>query len=605
MFLGPSSLASPAVSTLRRLWARPLAAGLTLLALPFVVLAVRAVLDDAPSPSGDVAIIEVRVGDVFTSRHPLLGSYGRFGFNHPGPLLFYALAVPYRLVGGRAFGLELGALLLGGLSVACIARVAYRRGGRTGLLWALVVLGVLVRGVGPAWLVDPWEPHVLPLVAAALFALSWDVVAGRPSALPWAAAAASLVAQAWATMLPVAVALGGWAAAGSIVHAGRSDRARRDVVRAMVVATIVVAVAWAPPVLQELSRPRGNLSAMVDALDAPEPALGAADGWRAVSTELGHRASWLGFPQALDGLSPTLDLGSAPSVPGGAVALAVGFVVAVRRRRSSPAWLVGATAGVMALAATFALARLLGPIYVWIPQWLRVVGMVTWFAAGWCAAAGAPDEARARARVVVEPALAFVAVVLLAWATVDALSFERADDPLGSTARRLVDGVADELAGIDGTVLLTSSADANLALGGDDVALEVLVLAVEDLGVDVAVPPSLQHQYGPERAADRPVAAEVRLARADDPAPPGFTSFGAALDPLSAAQRATRAAVLERAGLPEDASDADFLRVVVERPELRDDAARLRAVPDLPELRLLRREVRRQGGDDRAGDGGR
>lgn len=573
-------------TTLRRLWARPSAVALVALLAPFFVLAVRALLDDAPSPSGDVALIEVRVGDVGGARTPLLGSYGRFGFNHPGPLLFYALAVPYRLLGSRYAGMELGALVLGGLSVAAIARVASRRGGRTGLLWTLVVLGVFLRGVGPGWLLDPWEPHVLPLVGAASILLAFDAVAGRASALPFAAAAGSLLAQSWATLLPLAVGMGGWAAVGLIVRAGRGDRARREVFRAFVVTAVVVAVVWAPPVLQELTRERGNLSAMVDALDAPEPPLGFVDGWRAVSTELGHRASWLGYPQALDGLSPTLDLDTAPAVPVGLVALLVGLGAAWRRRTTSTAWLLGATALVAVGAATFALARLLGPIYVWIPQWLRVVGMTTWLAAGWCGFAGLPDDVRGRVRVVLEPVLAAVAVVLLAWTVVDAVTFDRVADPLGETARRLVARADLDDVSPDGPVLAASTADANLALGGGDVAVEVLVLALEARGFETAVAPNLAHQFGPERARPGRAVAELRLVRADEAMPAGFEVVGES-DPLSSAQRDRRTALLASAGLPATASDADVLRLVASDPSLRDVAERVRRIPDLPVLRLL------------------
>ena len=584
------------MSTLRRLWARPLAVGTGVLLLPFLVLAVRALVDGVDSPSGDVALIEVRVGDVGTDRTPLLGSYGRFGFNHPGPLLFYALAVPYRLLGSRYAGMELGALALGALGVAAVARVAHRRGGRTGLLWALVVLGVLLRGIGPSWLLDPWEPHVLPLVAAGLFALAFDAVAGRPAALPLVAAAGSVLAASWATLLPLALGLGVWAAAGLIVHAGRGSRARRDVVRAFAATAVVVTLLWLPPILQELTRPRGNLSAMASALDAPEPPLGVADGWRAVATELGHRASWLGFPQPLDGLSPTLDLDAAPPVPIAAVALVLGFGAALRRRGSSRAWLVGATGFVALGAAVAAMARLLGPIYVWIPQWLRVIGMTTWLAAGWCAFAGLPDGWRRRVRPFLEPVLAVVAVALLVGVAVVGATFERTPDPLGATTRRLVADARQEVAAIDGPVSLSSTARANLALGGERVALEVLVLAMEDAGADVVVPSDLENQYGPERAEQRPAVAEVRLARADDgPPPAGFSVLAGPRHPLTDAQRATRASILATAGLPPDGSDADYLRAVLERPSLRPAAARLRAVPDLPPLQLLVRRVSASG----------
>jgi hypothetical protein len=566
--------------------------------VPFVVLAVRALVDDAAAPSGDVALIAVRVGDV-GPRTPLLGSYGRFGFNHPGPLLFYALALPYRLFGGRFAGIEIGALVLGALSVTAMLRVAHRRGGRTGLLWTLAVVAVLLHGVGPSWLLDPWEPHALPLVGAAMILLAFDAVAGRAAALPPAAAAASLLAQSWATLLPLAVVMSGWAVTGLIVRAGRGPRDRRAVAGSFVVTAGLLVVLWAPPLLQQVSRPNGNLAAMLRALDAPEPPLGAVDGWRAVATELGHRASWLGFPQRLDGLSPTLDLGAAPTVPVAAVALVVGLVLAVRRRASAPeAWRLGATALVAIAAATFAMSRQLGPVFVWIPQWLRIIGMTATLAAGWCLATGLPAAARDRARPVAEAVLALVAVAVLALVTIDGATFHRSDDPLGDAIRGLARQAAPIVADVDGAVLVTSAADANLALGGDDVGIEVLVLELEHRGVGTAVDDDLEHQFGPERARPGRAVVEVRLARADDDAAAGDGfRLVAEKDPLRPGQRAARASILQRAGLAADASDSDLLRLVSSRPELRRDAARLRAIPDLPVLQLLIRD--REVVDDR------
>ncbi|HUP85426.1 MAG TPA: hypothetical protein VM143_07145 [Acidimicrobiales bacterium] len=582
------------MATLRRLWARPLSAAVLVSLLPFLVLAARALVDDADAPSGDVALIEVRVSDVGRWT-PLLGSYQRYGFNHPGPLLFYALAGPYRLLGSRYAGIEVGALLLGGLSLVVILRVAFRRGGRLGLLWAAALVAVAVRAVGPAWLLDAWEPHVLALVAAAVIALASDAVGGRASALPFVAAAASFVAEAWATMLPLALAMGGWSTVGLIVHAGRSVEQRRAVARSLVVGAGVVAVLWLPPVMEQLSHDHGNLSSMIDALrEPPAPALGLADGWRVVATELGHRPSWVGFPQALDGLSPTLDLDTAP-VPVALLALAGGLGLALRRRRDSDAWLLGTTSVLAIVAAVYALSRLLGPVFVWIPQWLRIVGMTTWCAAGWCGFAGLPDRWQRRGRIALEPFLAVVFVVIVGLATVDATRFRRQVDPLGAAVRGLVVDAARDLDDVGGPVLVTSEADADLALGGTDVATEVLVLAVEREGLETRVRPELAHQFGPQRARTTDVGAEIRLVRADEAAraPVGFETV-AEVDPLTARQRATREAMLATAGLPGDASDADYVRSVLVHPDLRADAARLRAVPDLPRLRLLLRVESRE-----------
>ena len=50
-------------------------------------------------PIGDYRTLQLRVADVGGSETPIVGVYSRYQWNHPGPLLFYALALPYRLSG--------------------------------------------------------------------------------------------------------------------------------------------------------------------------------------------------------------------------------------------------------------------------------------------------------------------------------------------------------------------------------------------------------------------------------------------------------------------------------------------------------------------------
>jgi len=76
------------------------------LVLPLVVLAVRVIVHDWSNPGGDIALIELRTRDV-GPHTPLLGSYGRYGFSQPGALWFYALALPYRVLGSRFAGMQL------------------------------------------------------------------------------------------------------------------------------------------------------------------------------------------------------------------------------------------------------------------------------------------------------------------------------------------------------------------------------------------------------------------------------------------------------------------------------------------------------------------
>src|SRR5262245_461934 len=99
-------------------------------------------------PAMDWALIELRVRDVGTSQTPLLGPFSRFGWNHPGPLLYVLLAVPYRLLGASSSGLLVGAVVLNAGSVAGCLLVARRRGGFWLVAGVAVLLGILLHALG-------------------------------------------------------------------------------------------------------------------------------------------------------------------------------------------------------------------------------------------------------------------------------------------------------------------------------------------------------------------------------------------------------------------------------------------------------------------------
>ncbi len=52
--------------------------------------------------------MELRVQDV--GRRPVpLGLYSRDGWSHPGPLVFYTLAIPYQIFGSSTSAMVVGA----------------------------------------------------------------------------------------------------------------------------------------------------------------------------------------------------------------------------------------------------------------------------------------------------------------------------------------------------------------------------------------------------------------------------------------------------------------------------------------------------------------
>ncbi|HAP76777.1 MAG TPA: hypothetical protein DCR14_11915, partial [Acidimicrobiaceae bacterium] len=109
-------------------------ASVLLVVLPILTAAANA-LRRGWRPIGDNALIAIRAGDVFTTHHPLLGTWSSASvssgadLNHPGPLLFDALWPTVSLFGNAA-GVVLGVALVNIVAVCTVAVFAYRRGGR-------------------------------------------------------------------------------------------------------------------------------------------------------------------------------------------------------------------------------------------------------------------------------------------------------------------------------------------------------------------------------------------------------------------------------------------------------------------------------------------
>ena len=118
------------------------AIGLVVLVLvPFVVALVRA-FHDGWVPSGDEANIATRALDVFSRHPPLTGLpstsalYGdKIQTNHPGPIEFYLIAVPLRVLGMSAGPLLTAATINAACGLIALW-VFLRRLGLTAMLWA-------------------------------------------------------------------------------------------------------------------------------------------------------------------------------------------------------------------------------------------------------------------------------------------------------------------------------------------------------------------------------------------------------------------------------------------------------------------------------------
>jgi hypothetical protein len=567
--------------------------------LPLLVTIPLVLADGMTAPNGDDALIELRVRDVWGIDSPLTGSYGRFGWNHPGPLLFYVLSVPYRLLGAEFGGLQVGALLLGITSVVGIVWVAARRGGAVLALWALLVVSVLVHGLGPRVLSDPWEPHSTVLPATLLLFLAWDTAAGRAWSLPLLVGVGSLLAAAQATLLPLVVALGLWAVGGLAVGTWLRRRRGRPVERRPLLLAAGTAVAlgvvlWLPVVVEELKNSPGNLSAMWEFLREPQDTLGLNDGWRSVALQLGTEPTWVGFDPPLVAFATTVDATGAPAVPIGLVALAIGLALAAWRRDGS--LLLGATALVALGAGVFGMSQLVGDLFPWLLEWTKVLGAAAWLAAGWCAFRALGESARARLTRLVVPVLAAGVVVASVAGVVDTVSHQE-DSGLQAAIDDLSRAGARAVADVDGRVRVRSDVRTRLLVFGQGIGPQSLALGLEREGVKVVVERRLAYQFGDHRARPRRAVAELVLVSGR---PRGAELAGGRLvataDPLTREQRIERGRLdreLARRGSRDPgAPDLAAARAAVARdPSLRALLETEDAIPDLPVLSLVERPL--------------
>lgn len=316
----------------------------------------------------DLALTEIQVRDV-GERSVLLGPYSRFGWQHPGPTLFYLLSLPYRLFGERPRGLLLGALAINGASAVAIAWIAWRRGGRTLLLWALLALLLLMRTVDPTVWSNVWNPYITLLPCALLMMLTWSIACGDRWALPGAALVGTFLIQSHVGYLPVVAmsvtlgcALFGWL--------NRPTRLRRLLIPGVLTVAVLI-VTWLPPVIEQRREPVGNLTLLRQFLRGHGTQ-------RSIWTATGEALRDLGALGAAATGTGRLEIREGIQIPTwtGWVTLAVMLAAAVtivkcRDRVGMPLAALTTGAFVVAIAS---ITRIVGPPLEYLHLWVIVIG---------------------------------------------------------------------------------------------------------------------------------------------------------------------------------------------------------------------------------------
>lgn len=491
----------------------------------FVALVVRVLTWDWQAV-GDFGTIRLRTLDVGGSHTPLVGAYSRWGWNHPGPMLFYLLAGPLRLTGGDGHGLLLGALLINTAAIAATLVVA-ARAGRSTLALVALVMSLLLVGLDPGGLLDPWNPFVLivPLFAAAVAA--WRAALGDRVAAVVLVVTGSFAVQSHVGVAPAVAALLGVGSAGILWRAIKGPE-RPAARRTLLIAGVVGLVCWLPPIIQQLTGSPGNLGEIVRfALGGTEPVNGFASGAKVLGQALSLPPIWV-----------TGDLSTASGshpIPFALVALAVALGWARHRRWTSETVLC-ATALVLIAAAFVAASRVTGVPFPYLFRWLWVVGAFAWLAIGAVVLAELRRRSWAGVATTVMAGLT-VAVLLFAVVRGPDLTDLKSSDQALRTFQSVIEPTMEVLRSAPEPTLVTITA---YGIDGS-MGIELLSRA-EDEGLDVRYPGDTAFVFGSHRTMD-PAQARSELVLASGPAQATYAAdprfrLVAQFDPLTPDERA-------------------------------------------------------------------
>jgi len=379
-----------------------LAAGLAA-AIPVIVSTVHAV-QAGWEPDGDDGIILTRALDVFSSHSPLIGQYSEAGnvtgqiVHSPGPMLYWLLAIPVRLGGPASAAIAMG--VVNTLCIVGCVILARRRGGLVLMFAVSIGIALMCQSLAAEVFHDVWNPSAAMFPFLLLIFLCWSLACGDYRLLPAVVVVASFVTQTHLTYLAPTVAIVVIGLAGLIVvrlapwwNARRAGtaRPRRVVWRWAALATLVVALCWSAPVIDEIEHSPGNLSLIVTTVHDRGSTLGARVGWNAVVRAIGFKPWFLYVPNSEWSRKRSVRRAPASSQTDSALALlamlALIAVAAALRRRidlcAAALMGLGMCLGLGADAANTPVAPLLAGTLGYTLWWGSQLGLWVWLVVAW------------------------------------------------------------------------------------------------------------------------------------------------------------------------------------------------------------------------------
>ena len=506
-----------------------------------IIDAGRAALDLVWRPSGDWAVLTMRVEDV--GRHtPLVGPYSRFGWNHPGPLMYWLLALPYHFFGDRPEAILTAAATLNALTVAALSAVAWRRGRLPLVALTMAATAILIHGLGPAMIRDPWNPFITLLPLALTVFLVWSVIEGDYWMWPALAFVASFELQSHIGYLPMLLML-----AGAIAVITWKRKAFASIFPDTTkqrwwlfgISFVVLVACWLPVIVDQVAD-TGNLGAITSYFLSP------GDSPAGVGTALHVAADQLQFPAApwlgrseVAGLDGAL-LGSglvALIVPVTAMAAALWLAFRTRTYAAMRFQLVVIAS---ALGGVLATARVIGPLFDWVVRWWWVLASLWWLSIAWVLVSVAWKLLPTRGiEKIATGALAVAATVVALSATGPVIDAASTTPPPSPSTGIVLNGFLEQtLSALEGSgpLLVVTTGSVRGDYG------DALRLQLERAGIKVVAESNMVSHLGPERSeANRTPVGTLWIVSADEiaqfHADPAMT-FIAGWDPLTPEQRA-------------------------------------------------------------------
>ena len=531
-------------------WARfavPL--GTALVLLPLLVAAISTLAHDAPTPIRDQALMEMRVRDVGV--HAVyLGLYSRDGWSHVGPLVFYTLAIPYRIFGNSTAGMVVGALVVNGVSIVAMVAISRRLAGRRVALVMLLFASVLVRALGASLVANPWVLFITVLPFGVFCCVIWALLVGKVWALPVGAGLASWLVQTHVGYAPLAVPMLG---AGAMVLGATTwrsaDTRRAAFLRAVALTAGVLLIAWVLPVWDQVDGTGNFMRAARWFREAKEGVHTLGEGVRVVGAQFAVVPDWITGTRRVSPFNGETLLRDQMRWPILLVPFAAALVVARRRR------LPGVLAlGVVVMIATglgiVAVARTIGIMYEYRMLWTWVVGGLGGVVITWTIWERAAARFHAVDRFVVVTAMITLAA-LCGVEVVQAITVARADWNSASTATA-VRQLSKQLDRRGGQVLLRSETPSS------EWYLQGVLLALAKQGFPARVrglggglyPEDLSAGPGPNQASLE-VVAGPELAKLTPSQLTRIVAYGGPL-PLAKELSALRASVARSRRLLDD-----------------------------------------------------